>query len=172
MNEPISIGSTWKALEIKGLGVIVQGDKGLLFVPATKIQDGEIVTDLAPDTAAVGTATVVQPARRGPASQSEVTVKGFLEAMKQKNLTAGGEYGAYGPLLNRLKELLFGLEEDSPLLAPLGTFLALGDHPRYGFAAAVVALSDAKLNELTALLAQPEAEPVEAFVEKCLTGAA
>ena len=52
--------------------MIVRGRQGpALRARPAKIEDGEIVTDLAPDTAAVGTATVVQPARRGPASQSE-----------------------------------------------------------------------------------------------------
>ena len=173
MNEPVSIGGNWKALEVKNAGCIVQGDKGLIFLPGVSIEEGELIAHPMPAASEVSYAPIAQQVvRRGPSSQAEVNVKGFLDTMKQKNLTAGGEYVGYGPYLNKLKELLIGLEEDSPLIAPLGTFIATGDHPRFSFAASVMALDDAKLNELSQILSDPKVDVLEAFVEKCLTGAA
>jgi hypothetical protein len=173
MNEPVIIGSsTWKALNIKGGGCIVQGEKGILHLPFVTFQDGELVSDDEEIPASRYLAAAPQVAPKGPTSQAEIQVKGFLDQMKTANLSGAGEYGGNGPYLNKLRELLLGIELDSPMALSLGRFLELGDHPRYHFAAAVIGLDEKKRDEFSQMLASPQPDVVEAFVEKCITGAA
>jgi hypothetical protein len=161
----------WKALEINGLGVIVQGDTGLAFVPDAKIEDGKLVADfeLPPASPAVR--------KPGPSTIASVNIKSFLAQMTgkdgyaAKNLTSGGEYGPIGPYLARLKEVVQNLEPESPLESALGAFLASGDHIRHGMAAAVLALKPEMLEELTKVLSNPEPDIVENFVDRCITAA-
>jgi hypothetical protein len=157
-----------EVLEIKGFGCLSRAKAGGAIdqLPGVFVnQDGELFADESAH-AAVDTAI----ARKGPVGQAEGNVKGFLETMKTKNFTSAGEYGGYGPYLLKLREVLIGQSSDSPIISSLGTFLTLGDHPRYGYAAPVMMLDASGLEELAAVLTECDPAKVEAFVDKCVTG--
>lgn len=168
MSKVKDLGQGWKVLEIKGRGVVVALEMGLVFVENAKIdEDGSLVADW-PTIPAPS----ASPAKPGPSSIASVNGKAFIDEISTKNLTGDGHYGVIGPLLGRIHGVLKDVGPESPIGESLGNLLALGDHVRYGSAAAVVEMSAAKQDEFFKLLEAPDAEAIEAFVDRCISGAA
>ena len=169
MSQVHDIGGGWKGMEVPGVGVIVQAEMGLILVPYSRIVEGNIVGDERP----AETTTAPAKTSRAPSTIASVNVKAFATQMEGKNLTSGGEYGGIGPVLRKLLEFVQGIEPDSPQEAFIGNLLATGNHERFGMSAAVVAIAEAKrLDEFVQVLNSPEPDILEAFVDKCITGAA
>jgi len=169
MSKVHDLGQGWKALEVKGRGVVVSLEMGVVFVEHAKIDDdGSLVADWPVDAPAVE----ARPAKPGPSSIAAVNVKAFLEEISRRNLTVNGHYGAVGPLIGRLRDVLKDVEPHSPLEESIGSLLALGDHGRLGAAAAIVEMSPEKRAEFAKLLDSRDVDGMEAFVDGCIGGAA
>ena len=156
-----------EVLEIPGWGVLARAKSGASLHPLEGVvvsESGELVAD---GPAMVSGETTATTSRKGPASQAEINVNGFLKMVQgppAKTLSVSGEYGASGPIIGKLKDLLLGLPDDDPRIYTLGTFLARGDHGRYNFAAAIFALDPEGIKKLEETLANPTPEAIEAFV--------
>jgi hypothetical protein len=171
MSKVIKLDDGWKAMEVAGLGVIVQAEMGLIFVEYAKIDEaGGLVAMEMPAVAAPEAAP--KPNKGGPTSMASVNVKAFLDGTVGKNFGGGGEYGPFGAHLKRLREVLQTVDPESEQGTLWGNFLAMGDHTRYGVVAAVIGLKPAALDELSQILASPEPDLVETFVDRVVTGAA
>jgi hypothetical protein len=159
----VEIGGGWKALDVPGLGVIVQAEMGLIFV------DGAMVNE-AGRLEAMPIEDAPAAAPRGPVIAAESSIKAFLEEVGRKNLGVSGEYGPMGPTLAKLKEVLSAVEPDSPLGVAFGDFLALGNHDRFRQAAAVLSLNAKQIEMLNGVLNSPELDIVQSFVARAVSG--
>ena len=159
-----------QAYEIKGLGCLVRAKPGaqLLFLEGATInEEMEIVMDQ--DRYAIANAAEApKPVKQGPSPIASVNVKSFLTEMDRKNLTAGGEFGPLGPILGKLNHVLKGSDEGSAVRTAFGDLLGMGDHGRYGSAAAVLAMNAQQLDRLNEVLNSPEGDIVQEFVDSVI----
>jgi hypothetical protein len=155
-----------QALEIKGRGVIVVSKSSLLLIHDVQVVEGElVVVDVSYPAAA-------HPVKPGPSSIAAVNVTAFMDETRRRNLTGGGEYGAVGPLLAKLREKLKVCADDSPFASLIGNLLAMGDHSKYNSVAAVIEMPAALQAEFSQLLDGDDSEALEAFVDKAIVMAA
>ena len=158
----IEIGEGLKALEIKGRGVVLTSKSNTLFLDYVAILDGELVD------ADVGVQSgSARPVKPGPSSIASVNIEAFEKEVSRRNLTPAGEYGAVGPLVGKLRDALKLAGEGSPTANLLGNLLALGDHAKFGSAAAVVGMPAALQEEFATVLEAGETADLESFVDKC-----
>jgi hypothetical protein len=168
MSKVHDLGIGWQALEVAGRGVVVAAGNGIVFFEDARIdEDGNLVAAFF-DVQSPAVAKV----KPGPSSIAGVNVAAFMEETARRNLTADGHYGSVGPIVGKLREVLDSLDDGSPVAASLGNLLALGDHGRFGAAAVIVGMGQERLDEFVRVLAAPEADAVEEFVDKCITSAA
>lgn len=153
----------WTYKEVRGLGLIVQAEMGLIFIEGACLDaDGEPCVMDSPN-AAPAVATV------GKTMVS--SIKAFLDETSKRDLRGAGEYGANGAVLAKLRDYIKALPESAPELDSISDFLSTGNHDRFGAAAAVLSLQPEFIGELAKVLEKPDAEKIEAFVTKVVTTA-
>jgi hypothetical protein len=168
-----------KVEQVKDLGCIIQvGDTQPFFIEGCRVYGtklmalpwaipGRDVPSSVPSPDAP-----VKPSKPEPSTVATVNVAAFQEETARRNLTTQGEYGPHGPVLARLREVLKVQEPDSVIETAIGNLLALGDHGRYGTAAAIIGLPDEAMKEFSELLKAPDAEKIEAFVDRRIAAGA
>ena len=171
MSEVTKIGGCdWKALEVRGLGVIVQAEMGLIFVRGAAIENGELVGRIVEGEAPLQVAS--RPAKPALSSQASVCIAAFEEEMKRRNLRHDGEYGVLGAYIAKLREVLAHVEPDSDMESAFGSLLALGDRGKLGTAAFIYTMTPKLLDEFKQVLDHPEPDLVQEFVDRVIVGAA
>ena len=161
MGEVHDVGGGWKAMEVKGLGVLVAAEMAMTFLPGTMVQDGEIVVMPA----------AVEASRKKPAA-SIVSIKTFLDDMETYDLTSSGTFGTLGPVLGKLKGFLDDVEPTAPVAQSIGNLLARGDHARHGSAAGVICLPEDQREGLSNILESGDEDLVKVFVDRAIGAAA
>ncbi len=177
-----------EALDIPGYGCLIRTEKGRPLQVLEGVTVGTTIVDPGDETkpplleytlifddsispAAAAAAKSLKPTQVA-SSLASVNVNAFLKHVEQRSLSPAGEFGNYGPPIAKLRDFLKGVDLESETASSLGNFLATGDHLRHGPVAAVVALSEQRLAELSSVLTTPEPEKIEAFVDACIVGTA
>ena len=168
MAEILELAKGWIALEVKGRGVIVQAEMGLIFIEDATIKDGAVVALEPPVPPEIPS---LPRTKKEFSSVASVNVKQFLDEMTRRNLTPLGEFGALGATITKLREVLKHSDPDGEVATALGNLLVYGDHDRFGIVAAIVAMDAKTLDEFNEVLNSPEADVVQEFVDRRMMAA-
>ncbi|MCK9570885.1 hypothetical protein M0R72_18185 [Candidatus Pacearchaeota archaeon] len=165
MKNPVEIGGGWKAMAVKGGGVIIQAEMGLVAVEWADLDEKGNLVNCCGSRAEEKSA----PKRVVP-STGKAAIEEFLKATDMRDLSSEGMYGPIGPTVKKFRDFLKTVDVGTPFADTVGEFLLTGDQLRYHEVAALVALNQDQVTALNQELDNGGADSLEKLLEKFMVG--